>query len=333
VSHFERLIGIGKPALVIAGISCGVFVILKYFVAPYVWLCGGFFLICLYLSLGATRSWLKAVWLNLGLAILTLGGFEMYVGLQDSRTQLSYDPEYHVAHPILRYAAQKDHVGTSTRHDQGQVTFDVQYTIDANGLRVSPPATAEESGDCILFFGGSFTFGEGVQDEETMPYQVGLKTQDQYQVYNSAFHGYGPHHMLTALEHKVVEEAIQCAPRYVIYPAIVAHAARVAGRAFWDRHGPRYVFEEGRVVFRGRFSDDSLFSDDVYDQFRKSAISQRVMRKKAEQVEPQDIQLFGASVAAARDHVETHYPGSVFHVLLWDWLGEETSIAMRETLH
>ena len=197
---------------------------------------------------------------------------------------------------------------------------------------MSPPPIAEENGDCILFFGGSFTFGEGVPDEQTMPYQVGLKTHRQYQVYNFGFHGYGPHHMLAALEHNIVEEAIQCAPRYVIYQAIVAHAARVAGRAFWDRHGPRYVFEEGRVVFRGRFSDASLFSNDVYDQFRKSAIFQRVMRKKAEEVEPQDIQLFGASVAAARDYVEKHYPDSVFHVILWDWPGEERSAAMLEAL-
>ena len=331
MSHLEKLIALGKPAVIIGGISLGVFSILEYFAAPYAWLCGSIFLMCLYLSLRSLHSWGKAVWLNIGLAILTLGSFELYVWLQDGKTQLWYDPEYHTGHPLLGYVAQRNHVGSSTRHDNGKLTFDVQYTIGANGLRVSPPSTQENS-DCILFFGGSFTFGEGVPDEQTMPYQVGLKTHQRYQIHNFGFHGYGPHHMLAALEHQIVEEAIQCAPRYVIYQAIVAHAARVAGRAFWDRHGPRYVLEEGRVVFRGRFSDTSLFSDAVYDQFRKSAIVQRVMRKKGAQVEPQDIQLFGESVAAARDYVEKHYPDSVFHVLFWDWFGEERRIAMLEAL-
>ena len=57
-------------------------------------------------------------------------------------------------------------------------------------------------------------FGAGLNDTEAMPYQVGLKTNGEYRIYNFGVNAYGPHHMLSALEHGFVENIIKGKPTY-----------------------------------------------------------------------------------------------------------------------
>ena len=52
-------------------------------------------------------------------------------------------------------------------------------------------------------------FGAGLNDTEAMPYQVGLKTNGDYRIYNFGVNAYGPHHMLSALEHGYVENILR----------------------------------------------------------------------------------------------------------------------------
>ena len=79
-------------------------------------------------------------------------------------------------------------------------SFGHGYTIGPNGLRVSPPYEEVADVPCALFFGGSFTFGTGVEDDEALPYVAGILSEGKYRVYNFGYRGYGPHQMLAALE-------------------------------------------------------------------------------------------------------------------------------------
>jgi hypothetical protein len=60
-------------------------------------------------------------------------------------------------------------VRVSKLHDD-EVIFDVVYTISAHGFRVTPGAGGTSgSAGRVLFFGCSYTFGEGVEDDQTLP--------------------------------------------------------------------------------------------------------------------------------------------------------------------
>ena len=107
--------------------------------------------------------------------------------------------------------------------------FDVVYTTNEAGLRASPPSA--EARESILFFGGSFTFGTGVNDDETMPHRGGVATKGKYRVFNFGYAGYGPHQMLAAIEGGLVDEIVIEPPKYVIYQAIPHHVERAAGLA------------------------------------------------------------------------------------------------------
>ena len=82
----------------------------------------------------------------------------------------------------------------------GELIYDVRYSIGEDGLRITPGGDAGPGAAMrINFFGGSFTFGEGLNDDETLPYFVAAELQA-IAVKNYGFHGYGPHQALAILQ-------------------------------------------------------------------------------------------------------------------------------------
>jgi hypothetical protein len=141
-------------------------------------------------------------------------------------------------------------VTRSVRRSEGQTLYDVRYTIGANGLRATPGSGIE--GPAIVFFGGSFMFGEGVEDDETLPAYVAAKLGGR-SVLNAGFHGYGPHQMLRSLEQGRLEVLVPEGVDEVVYLGIEGHEARAAGRVTWDIAGPRYELRDGIPVYDGPF--------------------------------------------------------------------------------
>lgn len=197
-----------------------------------------------------------------------------------------------------------------------RLIYDVTYTIGADGLRIAPPDNGGDDIPCVLFFGCSYTFGEGVDDADALPFQVGVKAQGQYRVHNFGFSGYGPHHMLAAIETGLVDRVVHCQPKYAVYQAMPHHILRAAGKWSWDWRGPRYVLDErGEAVRSGNFSDQRS------PALEKSALVRR-FRPEHEptigEVTPEDIRLLYAIVAKSRRLLLERYPGIEFHVIEWD---------------
>lgn len=198
-----------------------------------------------------------------------------------------------------------------------EVIYDTAYTFDADGLRVHPPEAADAPDDCVLFFGCSYTFGEGVGDNEAMPYVVGTLAQGRYRIRNFGFSGYGPHHMLAAIETGLVARVARCKPRFAVYQAHPHHVTRAAGKWWWDERGPRYVqAEDGSVRRSGNFNDPkqsrSLSSSLTHDLIDSLPMLDR------EQTTPEDIRLAHGIIRQAKEQLTALYPGIEFHVLYWD---------------
>jgi len=227
-------------------------------------------------------------------------------------------------HEYLGYAPLPDNRVEARRYGGDQLLYEVVYDIDSQGLRRAPEWTGADDADCVLFFGGSFTIGEGVKGEETMAHRVDVRTGERYRAYNFGFHGYGPHQMLSALEHGIVEDTIDCRPKYVFYQAIRAHVNRSAGLSGHDRHGPRYRLQaDGSVRFDGRFDAEPVRAEEASDT--RSPAWRRLSRSflvaemhRLTVVYSAQTDLLAAIADAARERVETRWPGSEFHVILWN---------------
>ena len=266
----------------------------------------------------------KAALFNVGAVILILGLTEFFLtsrnsGAESSRARLEFSrPEgFYLSNDDLGYRPSADYHSTVKFHFDDQLIFDVEYSTDADALRISPLQEQDEEMACVLFFGGSYTFGAGVSDDEAMPYLVGLKSGGQHVVRNFGFGGYGPHQMLAAIESGLVERAARCHPRYAIYQALNFHVMRSAGKFRSDLHGPRYrLSDEGEVQRSGNFDDHALPAW-LRTRLEKSAIITRYWGS-ADATE-EDLRLFHAIVHRAQYLLERHYPDIEFHILYWDY--------------
>jgi lysophospholipase L1-like esterase len=137
------------------------------------------------------------------------------------------------------------------RHDLG--VFDVTYHIDSKGNRITEGGYDQPK---VLFLGGSFTFGHGVEDDEAYPYLL-QKDFPGYKIVNSAVMAWGTGQSFLKLERQLGEYAdIQLA----VYSFVDHHLQRNYVRKKWlrflkDSHTPRqnvhFEIEDGRLKFKG----------------------------------------------------------------------------------
>jgi hypothetical protein len=310
-------------------------VALKYFPIPHLWI-----YLALSVTLFVTAALIRGarpLWFNLACIALGLSIIEYYFWksgpaefIQRRVNEGDVEELIYAPHDKLGWAPQ---AGTVARHRlsfKGELLYDVHYTIGSNGLRISSPPTTDHHAslavDCILFFGGSFMFGQGLEDYETLPFLVGEKSRSR--TYNFGVKGYGAHQMLAALQHGLVEDAIGCGQTrvsHVFYQAISDHIGRSAGPEWgWD-YGPRYrLTSDGGVRLDGSFEDgggqeERSLTQLVINQFTKSRIYKAIINGKyVKKFSQEHLDLYLGIVDAARSFVRSTYPCAEFHVLLWD---------------
>lgn len=185
------------------------------------------------------------------MAVIEIG--LLYVNTkQEQRLQWHRDPLLEPS-PILGYKSRPNITARSTKTYDGQVLFDAVYTTDEYGRRSTPAKSAKEF---ILFFGASFTFGYGVNDEETLPYQLARKVGG-YRVYNYGLLGYGPQQMLAKLQSGELRGEVGEPTGVAIYVFIPDHVRRAIGsmrKVTQDaRHFPCFEIDGDQLVHRGTF--------------------------------------------------------------------------------
>ncbi len=129
--------------------------------------------------------------------------------------------------------------------------FSVTYMIGEEGERVIPSPTA--SAGRIIFLGGSFTFGEGVEDHQTFPYLLSQRWKD-WTVVNSAVMGWGTSHAYLKLTEQM---NVLPPPAIFFYVMIPHHVMRNYVRKQWveemaayDRGHPHFEIVNDIPVFQ-----------------------------------------------------------------------------------
>lgn len=234
-----------------------------------------------------THGRVQILFANVAGVALVLGVLEVYFSRQapERPSYLSlaragqHSPEhgYFQSHPVLGYAPKRRANVQSALVKGGRVVYEARYTIDEHGFRAGSPAR-RQAARAVLFFGCSYTFGEGVNDEETLPSRFEEFDRARRRAINFGFHGYGPHHMLAMLEHGLEAPAVPPSrPEYAVYFALPDHAGRAAGRSSWD-NGPRYELSPDGTL--GWLSpQDRQGSRSVTETLMKSALMAHILER------------------------------------------------------
>jgi len=206
----------------------------------------------------------------------------------------------------------------------GRLVADVTYRIDASGLR-DIPAEVQGRPLKVAFFGCSFMFGHGVEEDQTLPYYFVRESKGSFEGYNFAGEGWGPHQMLREIETGLVRR-VAGTPDLAIYEAIPDHLRRVAGRAPWE-DGPKYVLcRDAEACYSGPFH--SAYYTTCRHWLERSWTVKFIESHFARFSRPSDIPLFLAVLKKTRALMEKN--GTRFTIVLWDQ--NELAKAMVETL-
>lgn len=287
--------------------------------------CALMLMVVLIVRARAVRTTTQIVIINAAAALVALSVFEAYLGVQQiqgdgTRMEGSVTDNYTVSDDVLGYAPKKSGRYTARKYYGNTLLYDVVYTIGADGLRISPANNETIGGGCIIFFGDSTTFGEGLNDNQTLPFYVGQKTGGHSAIYNFAFIGYGPHQMLASLQAGRLNQIVRCTPTHFVHRLLPEHSARVAGLTTWDKHGPRFVLDaHGAVAHRGHFDDLPLLFDDVPRAVETALARFFTWQRffgRARNTEPADLDLLVAVVVDSAQLTKRLYADSFFHVLL-----------------
>ena len=203
------------------------------------------------------------------------------------------------------------------RTESRQPIFDVHYTFDENGYRVTPTPENFRIQHAI-FLGCSFLFGEGVENQETLP-AVFQSLSHKYRSYNFAFPGYAPNDLLARAQ--VESSAIVRESEGVIfYFFINEHFDRVAGTMSWiAKAGPHPYFtkeREGPIEHRGNFSAGRPMLNRVLLLLSRSEIIRFFHLDFPPSLSPERVNFFGDLVEELRKTYLEKYPRSRFFVVI-----------------
>ncbi len=204
--------------------------------------------------------------------------------------------------------------------DGDRFVFDVAYRTDAYGRRRCPEPS-QPAANFTAFFGGSFTFGEGLADADTLPAQFAAHTPDMH-VYNYGFSGYGPQQVIAKLEEKTLAEEIPQSNGTLVYVFMSAHVRRAIGSmrmwVQWGRHFPHYAYgEDGIVERRGSFYTGRPWRTRLYDLLKREQVLRYFEVDFPPRILPRHEVFTADLIAASRDAFLAQYPDGRFVVLLY----------------
>jgi len=205
--------------------------------------------------------------------------------------------------------------------------YEVSYGIERHGWRTTG-ASHESASEAWLCFGGSFTFGQGLSDEESWPWLLQKELGGQAQVVNFGAPGWSAGQMLALAESSELMDPIEQRPRVAVYLAIPGHPRRVSGDEPFAVGFPRYQLSaDGSLTRQGCYGDErqtggtGRITSFVRRNLRRSALGRRLLGlrdRPATPVHAGQIELWAAVVERSEFLLQERFEGLRFVVIIWD---------------
>jgi hypothetical protein len=177
--------------------------------------------------------------------------------------------------PVLGYKPYADSTYWGTRvRGSTDTIYHVRYRTESHSLRQTPTDSAASS-KYALFFGCSMTFGEGVENGETIPSELARQVPG-YHAYNLGFSGYGPHQTLVRLQQRSPRNYVPEPNGVAVYTYLNDHVNRVIGTltnyTYNGGNVPYFYHEGDSLRYGGLMRDARPLRSWVYGKLMKSNI-------------------------------------------------------------
>jgi hypothetical protein len=238
------------------------------------------------------------------------------------QTRLSYSEPYLLPDDTFGYRLKADTTVSVRQQIADQVIYDVTYTTDPYGRRVTPTEPQRTTKEkFILFLGDSFTFGDGVNDDQTLPFYVAQLAAD-YQPYNYGVSGYGPQQLFLTLQQDQLRQEIKEPTGLAVYTFICPHLRRAIGASevhnAWGGVMPYFSLDrQGKLIRQGNFVSGRPFISILYNLVGSSEAAKYFnVRLPAGLSEPH-FRLTVTMIEAAQAAFAAKFPRGDFYVLFY----------------
>lgn len=182
-------------------------------------------------------------------------------------------PENHIARQVgMTYYP--DSVYHDIKVNGTDTVFDVHYSIDHLNKRITPGFDSTKK-NYALFFGCSIGFGYGLEDDQTLAYQV-QQQGESTNSYNFAISGTGTNHMLAEIQYRDLSKQVAEKNGCGYYIFFWDHIYRAIGTMHryteWLHLAPYYKMEDGKLVRRKLFKDGRPFISSMYERLYQTNI-------------------------------------------------------------
>ena len=293
-------------------------------------------LIGLVLAISGSLSTLLNALVGVGITALLLYGLELFYYRLNHPTAPSeanaapppaisregnYTQDFFRPDDLLGYTVRPDGHITSIKKMGDEVIYDVVYSTDNYHRRITPTDNPDQRHKFMLFFGDSFTFGEGVQDNETLPYYVAQGMPD-YRPYNYGLSGYGPQQMLAKLQSDDLATEVPETEGIAIYVFIDAHVERAIGSMYvynnWGDQMPYYTTDwQGHLVRRGNFTTGRPLVSSLYWWLGQREIAKYYHINLPNELTSRHYGQAARIIAEARDTFRAKYHSDDFYVVIY----------------
>ena len=275
---------------------------------------------------------------------LCVGIGEIYGFLKVSSNQITkdiqteYPKTYWADNNITGYSALPNVSGKSISRNKrtGEIIYDITYSTNENGWRKIPSSNAN-SKKCFLFFGDSFTYGEGLNDDETLPFFFGKEMKD-YQIFNFGYHGYGPHQALALILSGEVERVLsdkKCESINALYESLIDHIRRANGLAWWEQGNkniPKFKTINNQVVWinaNKNLKEKNLIHELSLTKYGRKSYLLKMLDMQTYNFKQEYNELYFAILSTMENELKARLNAS-FTLFLWDTSNLSKDLEKRE---
>ncbi|MCB4790822.1 MAG: hypothetical protein LHV68_02940 [Elusimicrobia bacterium] len=199
-----------------------------------------------------------------------------------------------------------------------RVLYDAVYSFDEYGRRATPAGNEGNRKNSILFFGCSFMFGHGLQNNETLPFYISELVAS-FKPYNYAVCGGGPHYMLAKLNQPGITEEVQKGgKKLLIYLFVEDHINRVSGKTIFGCDGPYfYLDSENKLRQKGLLSTARFWKYHTYKVLKTSPFGIYIEKYAARHIDQKDIELTFRVIEESKKTFKRKFKSDDFYVVIY----------------
>jgi len=222
--------------------------------------------------------------------------------------------------PVLGYKRKANAVIHASKSIGTNKLYDVVYTMDSLSRRLTPIDPTIPKDRFIAFFGCSFCFGEGLNDNQTIPCFV-ASDAPRYMPYNYGCYGYGPQQMLAKLQSGELRSEIDEPKGIAVYIFFDEHVDRVIGTMniynMWGKTMPYYFLDHGQLKRDGNFTTGRPLISRIYRRLGKSETLKYFHVNFPMRINGDHIRLTAEVIRESQRLFTQQFEGSDFYVLFY----------------